>query len=437
MCQGRHHLITISRNSKLGIAYCLLGIFMLFIGCAQQNDAPFEVQDDNNQPIQTEIIQDESLVEMPSDSDKASPNQHPIILSDPVTQINVDQPYVYTAIAIDPDGDTLSWLLIDQISGLNINQLTGIIYGSNLNPGTHNIQLSVQDELGANSEQQFTLTVTQNPTIHSLAPKYTFTGYKYIYQILATSVDDTNLIYTLDTAPSGMIINEITGKLEWENPVKGDHQVNIKVNSASGNTTNQEFVLSVLDENSLLITSNPEVNAYASHPYQYKPSILSITELERTFTLIGAAPGMVIDKFTGHIRWTPSNPGIYHVEIMVVDTDGRKGNQVFEIQARSLEEIDAEINEVIQNIFDNFVANDINFARNFMSGEAQANYLPVFNALLPHMEEIVANLDKMERVTINKTSAEYIIPRTLNNETRLYLVTFVTDSDGSWKLNSL
>ena len=64
MCQGRHHLITISINSKLGIAYCLLGIFMLFIGCAQQNDAPFELQgDDNNQSIQTEIIEDEPLVE--------------------------------------------------------------------------------------------------------------------------------------------------------------------------------------------------------------------------------------------------------------------------------------------------------------------------------------------------------------------------------------
>ncbi|NNE38794.1 MAG: hypothetical protein HKN08_10860, partial [Gammaproteobacteria bacterium] len=41
MCQGRHHPITTTNSDKLGIAYCLLGMLLLFLGCARQDDAPF------------------------------------------------------------------------------------------------------------------------------------------------------------------------------------------------------------------------------------------------------------------------------------------------------------------------------------------------------------------------------------------------------------
>jgi hypothetical protein len=121
----------------------------------------------------------------------------------------------------------------------------------------------------------------------------------------------------------------------------------------------------------------------------------------------------------------------------VLDADGRTGSQRFEIVVRSLEEMDRIFNEMIENIFASLAVGDIDNARLLLSGEAQAKYLPILNELLPYVQEITANLGSMERMSIDTNSAEYIIPRTVNGERRLFIVTFVRDPEGNWRLNSL
>jgi hypothetical protein len=147
--------------------------------------------------------------------------------------------------------------------------------------------------------------------------------------------------------------------------------------------------------------------------------------------------GMSIDTKSGLLTWVPDAAGIYTIEITAMDTDGRTDSQRFDLQVRSLEEMDQIFNGVLQNVFNNLIAGDINNARLFLTGEAQVKYLPILNELLPFMEEITGNLGSLERMSINNQSAEYIIIRTLNGETRLFIVTFVPDTEGNWRLNSL
>ncbi len=61
MCHGRHHPIKTSRSGKLGIAYCLLGTILLFLGCARQDDTPFSQQlIENNQALNVEALQEDT-----------------------------------------------------------------------------------------------------------------------------------------------------------------------------------------------------------------------------------------------------------------------------------------------------------------------------------------------------------------------------------------
>jgi hypothetical protein len=286
-------------------------------------------------------------------------------------------------------------------------------------------------------EQTFTLSVNQNPVIHSIAPTYTFTGYPYIYQVGATSPDETILIYSLETAPSGTIIDPDTGSLNWDTPVAGEFEIAINITSAAGNSAMQEYTLTVLEADSLRIISEPVTTGYVSQSYRYQLSVLSLTETDKTYSLTDGAAGMHIEPATGLLTWVPDAAGNYTVEIFVLDADGRTGSQRFEIVVRSLEEMDRIFNEMIENIFASLAAGDIDNARLLLSGEAQAKYLPILNELLPYVQEITANLGSMERMSIDTNSAEYIIPRTVNGERRLFIVTFVRDPEGNWRLNSL
>ena len=423
MFQGR----TQTRLGSSGI-YIYQFTFILYAcviltGCIQQSDT----QSPNKSSMNTsQLIQDEIQL-----------NQIPEIISIPVTSSNYNEAYFYPAQAIDPDGDELTWGLMTAPIGLKIDEQAGLLYGSGISPGSHTVTLKVDDGNSGSSEQTFTLTIKESPTVYSIAPNYTFSGAPYRYQVAAAAPDGTTLIHTLERGPSGMSIAADSGSLEWGLPVLGEHEVVINVTSASGNTATQAYALTVLDEDSLTVISKPVTTAYESQPYSYKLSVLSLTEADKTFSLTKGVAGMGLDATSGQISWVPDTAGLFMIEVSVLDTEGRTGSQAFELWVRSSQEMDLVFNGVIQNAFDNLVAGDIESAKTFLSGEAQANYLPVLNALLPNMEEIVANLGEMERVSIDNTSAEYIIPRTLNGETRLFIVTFVPDPEGNWRLNSL
>ena len=476
MCQGRHYPSLIFNHDKRQFVLRLAGLILILPGCMQQSEGTFsELNSENREQIvnMPQVLQPEPLVpqvipsapdleseplvpqvipsvpdpepeplapqDMPSETipDLLELNTAPLILSDPITAINVNQPYFYSILGFDPDGDPLTWSLERAVNGLNIDVTNGILFGFNLTLGVHSIVVNVEDNRGGIGEQRYTLTVNENPTIQSIAPGFTFNSYTYRYQILAISPNNLDMSYSLEIFPPGMEIESNSGLLRWKVPIIGKHDVLIKVSDVAGNSAIQSFNLSVLDESYLHIVSNPITIAYEGHPYRHQLTVLSQTEKDKFFTLIESVSGMLLDASTGLITWTPETAGTYTIGVSVHDTDNRIGKQTFEILVLSLEEIDSGIRETLNNIFNKLIAGDIKSARSFMSGEAQANYLPVLNALLPHMEEITANLDKMERLSIDNSSAEYIIPRTLNDETRLFIVTFVADSEGNWKLNSL
>lgn len=425
MYQARRLFISGTVNDYLNQLIPALMI-ILVAGCMQQGEAPQE----NTKATEGEITPMRPLV------DPADVNHAPAILSEPVTSTNLDQTYFYPVKVFDPDGDPVTWSLETAAAGLDIDPDSGAIYGMKLVPGSYGVLVSVKDGQGGTDEQRYTLVVTANPSITSSAPNHTFTGYTYSYEVYAASPDNTALIYTLETAPAGMNIDIDSGRVEWEAPVAGEHDIVINVTSITGLSASQEYTLNVLDADSLTIISNPETTAFESQAYVYQVSVLSLAEADKTYTLTAGEPGMSIDATTGLLKWVPETPGIFTVELSVLDVNGRSATQGFDIHVRSLEEMDQLFSGLIQSIYDSLVAGDINTARTYLAIEAQVNYIPVLEALLPFMDEIIARLGAMERVSISHASAEYIIPRTLNGETRLYIATFIPDADGNWRLYS-
>jgi hypothetical protein len=435
MCQGRTLRFKLKYNLciKINIILYLLGIYLLLSGCVQQTEPP--IQEKLNDVDTQEPIEEGGIIQKPATVGKI--NQAPEIFSLPITTINIDEGYFYHPQAIDTDGDKLNWELINPPQGLNIDVQTGVIYSSQLPVGNYMLNIRVNDGKGGSADQSFTLNIKNNPSIYSIAPIYTFTGSPYKYQVAATTPDKTTLIHALETGPSGMLIDPDSGSLSWNNPAVGEYNVIINVTSTSGNFARQEYILNVLDSNNLFIISKPETVGFVSQTYDYKISVLSSPEKDKTYTLFNGVSGMSVDASSGLLTWIPDAAGIYSIEITVMDTDGRTGSQSFDLQIHSLEEMDQIFNEVLENVFDNLNTGDINNARLFLSGEAQVKYLPVLNELLPFMEDITDNLGSLERMSIDNQSAEYIIPRTLKGEARLFIVTFVPDAEGNWKLNSL
>jgi hypothetical protein len=83
------------------------------------------------------------------------------------------------------------------------------------------------------------------------------------------------------------------------------------------------------------------------------------------------------------------------------------------------------------------VAGDTTTALTFLDSAAQQKYEPVWRALLPHMAEIVSSYSPVRGVEIGQNVAEYGVNRTINGENRLFLIYFLRDATGVWRLAAM
>ena len=96
-------------------------------------------------------------------------NQTPTIISTPITSTLVGEPYTYDVEATDADGDTLTYSLISNPTGMTIDSATGVINWTPSMFGSYNISLEVSDG-DLSDTQSFTLSVKLSMTELELSP---------------------------------------------------------------------------------------------------------------------------------------------------------------------------------------------------------------------------------------------------------------------------
>ncbi len=104
----------------------------------------------------------------------ANANSLPVITSNPILIATVGQPYQYTVIATDADGDALSYALTTFPAGMSIDSLTGQINWTPSLAGNEAIVVQVTDARGGSTTQAFNIVasfaVIPPPVIASFSP---------------------------------------------------------------------------------------------------------------------------------------------------------------------------------------------------------------------------------------------------------------------------
>lgn len=182
---------------------------------------------------------------------------------------------------------------------------------------------------GALSSKAATVTIRVNrpPVITSTPITSTLVGDLYVYDVVASDPDAGDVLrFSLVAAPTGMAIDQRTGRIGWipSSTQVGPHDVTVQVGDGAGGTATQRFTLTVAARpaSSLMITSAPVVTATEGALYQYDVAATA-SDPPLAFALTTAPEGMGIDAGTGRIQWTPdgTQAGSYLVAVRV--TDGR------------------------------------------------------------------------------------------------------------------
>ena len=120
---------------------------------------------------------------------------------------------------------------------------------------------------------------------------------QYQYQIIANDPENNQLIYSLTTAPSGMVIDASTGLITWNNPTLGNTNIKITATDTSGAIAVQEYTLTGKQNHAPVINSTPINQVILGNTYRYDVIATDAENDALTYTLdnVSKLAGVSID----------------------------------------------------------------------------------------------------------------------------------------------
>jgi len=370
-------------------------------------------------------------------------NQLPVITSVPVTAATENSLYSYDVNANDPDvGDVLTYSLINSPAGMSIDSVSGLIQWAPTaaDIGDHNIMVRVADQLSAEVAQEYIVTVTEansgglGVVISTPAEGAT---------IGSSSVLVSGVFQGLSNI--GITVNEvvalISGDKFYANNVSlavGDNLITVTATTLDGDVVTQSLTVTRTGASLVEVTASPQSGIA---PLNTAFSITnntgqSIQQISVDFDGDGNIDFVTTDN-TAPIEFLYTTVGAYQVNITVIDDLNVSYDQTLMIVVQSGQELDQLLTELWRGMNDALVLGDINSAVQFMNSSARQKYEPVFDVLRPYMPGIIASYSPMSRVSISGNIGGYAITRVVNGQKKLFLIYFLKDADGVWRLDTM
>jgi hypothetical protein len=256
------------------------------------------------------------------------PNRPPVFTSFPLVSASINTAYIYQPITNELDNDTLTFLLLDAPKGMTINPDTGLINwtpnGNQL--GTYDVKLTVVDNRGGTAQQVFQVQTQMQPGNYapimiSQAETKANTSQSYIYDIKTLDFDNNSLRYSLLQAPDGMVIDNGTGKISWDTPIIGQHNIIVQVQDEYGGIELQNFNLEVKTGTNFgeirgIVWDDLDKDGFKNAKEEGLSGIELYLDLNENRILDSTEPTTKTNE-QGEYRFTNLNPGIYVVREVI------------------------------------------------------------------------------------------------------------------------
>ena len=165
-----------------------------------------------------------------------------------------------------------------------------------------------------------------------------YIGSLYAYDVDASDPDGDALVYSLDTAPSGMTVNAASGLVNWTpSPSQlGLNNVVVRVSDGRGGQATQVYAVVAWPaiNHAPEIVSSPVTSAVSGTAYHYTVVASDVDAGDSvSYSLDNAPAGMSIHPTSGVISWTPASNqlGANLIKVRARDTHNEFATQSFTV----------------------------------------------------------------------------------------------------------
>ncbi len=162
----------------------------------------------------------------------------------------------------------------------------------------------------------------------------------------------------------------------------------------------------------------------------------TLTKVEADFNGDGT-----VDATTGNpgelLHFTYPGPGVYYAKFTATDQQGATYTTTYAVVIYDPVERDRLFTDLWNSTNTALVSGNHDQVLLHLNASAKAKYGPVFTALRPHFAEIVASYSPLRQVSFSSDIGEYAVTRMAEGQKRLYLIYFLRDVDGVWRLDAM
>jgi PKD repeat protein len=132
-----------------------------------------------------------------------------------------------------------------------------------------------------------------------------------------------------------------------------------------------------------------------------------------------------------------TTPGTFQANFIITDSTGAtfRPSAVYVIDDAA--QIDTTLRAAWNGFTSALAARDTTQALQFFNAAAKTKYAPALNALSAQLPQIVGSFSSIKTVSLGSTVGEYALNRTIDGINRLFLIYFLQDTDGVWRLDSM
>lgn len=281
-------------------------------------------------------------------------NSPPQITSLPITQVIWPNKYQYIVKAIDVDDDPINFEIVKAPDEVNINPITGIMTWDTKysTPGEYDVIVKAVDDEGKFDTQEYKLQLVapSNYAPEIISQPVLISGINdlYEYQVVAIDQDNDELTYSFINSPNGMVIDSISGKVEWNVSQSdfGYHLVQVTV-SDGNKSAQQAYNLNVISPNNTAptIISTPRLEITTEQLYSYQVIATDPEGDSITYELISAPTGMLIDSQSGLVSWSTDLTDLqsFPVQIKASDPSNLSDEQEYQLHLSNVPNTPPEI----------------------------------------------------------------------------------------------
>lgn len=246
---------------------------------------------------------------------KGPSNRAPTITGAPAKTVQAEQSYSFAPAGSDPDGDTLTYSIVNKPSWASFSTSTGRLSGTPAEDkvGSYaNITIGVSDGKLSAALPAFSIAVqagpNEAPTISGTAVNTGKVGTAYSFQPTASDPDGDDLGYSIQNCPSWATFSTATGRLSGSPTAAGTFS-NIIISVSDGQATDSlaafAITVSASDNRAPTITGTPATSVSVDADYNFQPTGSDADGDALTYSIQNKPSWASFNTATGALSGTP------------------------------------------------------------------------------------------------------------------------------------